>query len=274
MPNQSNSFYKNILKFNHFTFNQLLQKFYEKFYELSYLNLNLIQPYSINFYAGNQSKKTRVNAKKNVPINLCDYDQYVKVKNDIKEGEEAKKYAVFLDINLPYQRDLSYLNLPKIEPKLYFDALNAFFIKIEEKFNISVVISSHPKSNYAKRTFLNRRIIKLDTASLVKNSSFVISHHSTSISYAVLFNKPILFIYTNEMIRLYRKNIIEEINYIANFFKLDPVNIDNISDCEILIPKINTNKYIEYKYKYITSKKTELTESFNIITKNLKKFLL
>ena len=270
LPVKSYSLYRTALKYKHLKIHNLIYKIYGKFIEVTYSKLKLINPYTISFNAGSESLKTPINATKKIPFNLCDYDQFLHARARTRKLIK-KKYAVFLDINLPTQRDLDLEKLQKIDPVSYFNSLNNFFEKIEEKYDLEVIIALHPKSSYSKKIFLDRKVTQLNTAELVKNAHFVITHYSTSVSYAVLFKKPIMFIYTEEMLNAYKYNIIEEINCMARYFDLKSINIDNFSDSEIILKKINKDKYIDYKYKYLTSKSTEFIPNIKIIIREFKK---
>ena len=103
-----------------------------------------------------------------------------------------------------YRMNYKYHNVP-VTLK-YFEEMNNFFAKLEKKFNLEVIIALHPNcfiKNYSKY-FNFRRCIKSDTARLVRNSKFVLSHaSSTAINFAVIYKKPIIYIITNEMQRSY-----------------------------------------------------------------------
>jgi hypothetical protein len=125
-----------------------------------------------------------------------DYDLYLKAKEvggDIVPGATA----VFLDQYSPFHQDLlQYGNLHKLNPKNYYDDLNYLFDRVEEKFNIEVVIAAHPRADYSDKPFAyrHRKIIYHKTADLIMNSELVIAHDSLSIAFAVLFNKPLLLV--------------------------------------------------------------------------------
>ena len=114
--------------------------------------------------------------------------------NDPKIDIIRNKYVVFLDVFLPYHPDTPLMNLPLIEyPDIYFSEMNSFFDLIEDKYNLEVVIAAHPSANYIGNEFNDRKIIENRTRELVRSSEFVLSHHSNSISYAILYNKDIVF---------------------------------------------------------------------------------
>lgn len=106
-------------------------------------------------------------AKKIIPINIVDYDHYIKQKS-INKRIVIDAYAVFLDINLPYQSDLKLIGLPAINPIEYYASLNRFFRMLEEKFAIKIVIAAHPKTDCSTVNFPGRTVYFGKTAELSK----------------------------------------------------------------------------------------------------------
>jgi hypothetical protein len=103
--------------------------------------------------------------------------------------------------------------------------------------------------------FGDREIIKGKTNQLVKDCRFAIAHFSTSISFAVLYKKPIIFAYTSEMKEMF---YFQTIKHLAALLGSRMVNSDAIQgDDERGISRPDPPRYEEYKYKYLTSKSTE-----------------
>ena len=100
---------------------------------------------------------------------------------------------------MPFQSDFNLEKTKNVSAREYYKGLDRFFSALEKKYGTEVVIAAHPKTNTSVKSFGSRKIYRLCTAELVKDAEFVISHHSTSLSYAVLNYKPCIFIYTNEM---------------------------------------------------------------------------
>jgi hypothetical protein len=239
---------------------------YNRLKSAIYMKSGLIKPFDVVFAAGEVALNMHPDVPKVVPINLIDYEKYVSVK-----GKEARivdgDYAVFLDINLAYQSDLTILGLASLNAEKYFESLNIYFKKIEIQHNVKVVIASHPKSKYTSDTFNGRLIYENLTPELVKDSKFVISHHSTALSYAILNEKPIVFILTDEMLLLYKKTIIRSIKNLAGFLGIGSINIDRITTSdELAIRNSNLSLYNEYKYNYLTTHESECYKTGEIFT--------
>lgn len=201
-----------------------------------------------------------------IQVNSFDYDDFMLIKDD-KNKIVNERYCVFLDENLPYHIDFKMLNINTIEPEQYYQSLNTFFNYIENKYDIKVIIAAHPKSDYQVNPYDGRMIYKNKTNYLVKDCEFAMAHMSSSINYVILYEKPILFLITNDF-----KDI--KLNYIHSITKHFCVTLNSILiDCDN--PKqwiteqeknnVNKQSYLDYKYKYLTSAESENNLSKDIV---------
>jgi len=69
-----------------------------------------------------------------------------------------------------------------------------FFDVIERTLETAVVIAAHPRADYSGKpnAFGGRRIVRGDTAGLIRDSRLAICAYSTAANLAVLFDKPLL----------------------------------------------------------------------------------
>jgi len=216
-------------------------------------------------------------AKKPLPSNSSDilfvhsfdYDTYL--ERDRTKGRISEDHIAFLDAYLPFHPDffMDGKRLPIIDPNRYFDALNYFFYEVEKQYKQKVVIALHPRANkeiYGK--YFKGRMLEMGrTVDLVANAKAVILHHSTSINFAVLFEKPMIFITSDDI----DKEGIGAFAYrFASLFNQKPVNIDHFSRDEIL-PSYDKCKYEEYKERYIKSKRSDEGMFWDIVSKAISK---
>lgn len=248
---------------------KFVQATYNRIISATYIKLGLVKPYDVVFCAGQVLVAGNHFATRVVPINLVDYDHFARVRSE--EGRVVKgRYAVFLDINLPYQSDLKIVGLRAIEVKEYYSALNHFFKLLEDKYGIKVVIAAHPKAKYSNELFQGREIYQGMTPELVRDAEFVISHHSTSISYAVLNRKPIVFVYTDEMATVYERTIVNYEHAFADYLDAKIYNIDEISQAgQIAIGDVGDERYEAYKYNYLTTHESEQTSTQEIFWREI-----
>jgi hypothetical protein len=198
-----------------------------------------------------------------------DYDLFLDERD--KKHQNSNE-IVFLDEYIPFHSDHVYNNVPFPESaNLYYPKLKRFFDDVEKQLGKPVVIAAHPRSDYKNKPCLfgNRRVVYGKTTELVHNSEFVISHCSTSLNFAVLFLKPILFITDTELDKSYMNPTIRSM---ANSFGKKPINIDQLSkninwNKEL---KINKSKYRQYKMKYIKAEGTPDIPFWQIVANRIK----
>jgi hypothetical protein len=238
---------------------KLIGNVFNKINCIAHKKLKLVKPFDVVLGAGYTILKTFPDAIKVIPVNTADYDHYVRVRSQECQFIEGD-YAVFLDINLPDQSDIKTEGLPLLDSDKYYASLNHFFQLLETKYNVKVVIAAHPKANYAEEIFEGREIISGRTPELIKDAVFAISHHSTSVSYAVLNIKPIIFIYTEMMMQMYKNTRVKQIYDFAFFLGATVCNIDEITqEDQIFIEDVKLNRYEDYKYSFLTTHESEST---------------
>ncbi|MDA2929389.1 hypothetical protein MYX84_05480 [Acidobacteria bacterium AH-259-O06] len=145
-----------------------------------------------------------------------------------------------------------------MDEKKYLDEMSNLFDLIEIKTGLKVVIAAHPYSNYEKCSFAfgGREIIKGKTVELVAASSMVIMHTTTAVSYAVLFEKPIMVVKTAEMMKKGFSHYSDYVDTMAAALGLKAINIsdprwpERLSFCYDTWPR---SHYKDYQFKYVKS---------------------
>lgn len=231
--------------------------------------LGLIRPFDTVFTAGSRCNEADQFSENKVQVNYVDYDHYLLANKKTRRFYE-KKYAVFLDTNLPFHSDLVLNNTRRVNPIKYYESLNGFFDLVEARYNVEIIIAAHPKTDPATKAFGNRKLFRLGTAEIVKDAEFVITHHSTSLSYAVLNRKPCIFIYTSEMVNLYRNNLVRATISFAEFLDASSYNIDDLDRIgNLQIKPVNQACYNKFKYDFITSVASENSFSKDIFFQHI-----
>jgi hypothetical protein len=219
--------------------------------------LMLVNPPAVHFAAGRIALHSASGAERTVAINSVDYDAHVRAvacHAHLVDG----LYAVFLDINLPYQSDLSLARLRAVRPEEYYRSLNRLFRILETVFELKIIIALHPKAAYGSEKFEGRGTYRGVTAELVHDAQFVITHTSTAMSYAILTGKPLLFVSTNEMQKLYKDNLLQEMHNYARYLDASLVNADAVRDAvDVRLRPVNVERYLQYKYDFLTSPDSE-----------------
>jgi hypothetical protein len=203
-----------------------------------------------------------------IPIHSYDYSNSLIYINSINNDYNEANIC-FLDCPTPmFPSDYELL-----KHKIYntvekwYPSLCNFFSIIEHKFETKVCIAGHYKTKHSPSPdyFEKRSVIYNKTIDIVKNSKFVITQFSTAISYAVIFRKPIIFIFSNEL--LDDKLSISDTYFFAEHLDAKVLNIDNFNENEIDL-NINEERYIQYEKKCLTSNKTN-SPNYEIILKDI-----
>ena len=228
----------------------------------------------ILFYAGDNSLKlNKIKNKKIIKkIKSPSFDYCVALRQkNLKNKIINKKYAVFLDSMIMHHDDYNF-NYPGLPvTKKYFKEMNKFFSYIEKKFNLEIVIALHPScfiKNYDK--FFNyRKCFKYNTAKLVKDSSYVFSHaSSTAANFAIIFKKPLIYLITDEMNKNYLTYTRHEIK--KEIFNQNFLNISNLKMNSLpRMFKIDQTRYNNYYKNYINSCKNKNKDLSQVVFERL-----
>jgi len=186
-----------------------------------------------------------------------DFSEFLIKSTDFKELDYNHEASiVMLDGAAPYFHDDKALTGCKVmlSVDVWYPLLNKFFDELESKFEAPVKVLGHYKSNFdsPSKVFNYREVFYFQTLDLVRKSKFVITTESSSISFAILLKKPILFIYSNQLKR--DKLQMQQIETHAKILGTEPININDIPknlDSYLVVDK---EKYLEYANKYLTSK--------------------
>ena len=144
-----------------------------------------------------------VSAAVKIPAHSFDYEKY-RCSKVSGYSNFPGRYAVYIDENLPSHEDnieLKYDN--PVSSKLFFPSLRRFFDGFEKESGMPVRIAAYPSSSVQgeyKSEFGNRDFVQGQTAELIRGASVVFAHASTSISFAVLWRRPLIFLYSQELL--------------------------------------------------------------------------
>ena len=204
-----------------------------------------------------------INKNKNTKIiygNSDDFNVFLSQKKININIKKLRKFGLFLEAPTPLFEGDTFITKDdsKIfgDPKKWIERLNIFFNFLENNLRILIKIAPHPKVFHKNRFpdyYFGREIIKYNLNDIARHSELFISRSSTAMGYAVMHNKPSLFLTTNKIIQgpkyEYQKIISSE-------FGTKPINIDlNINSFQLKKAlKINKKKYERYKLQYLTSR--------------------
>ena len=205
------------------------------------------------------------NKVKNIMIHAEAYDEYLDAESHADEYIKIKeqfnipdKYIVFIDDFEVGHSDFKKLGekLPVTNPTEYLKTLDKFFIILETKFDMPVVVAEHPKAEYEDGDLGNRKLIKGYTNFLIKNSSFVIIGASTCIAMMVQCKKDYIGYYSSEFfenvprLRLTYKLIQE----MLGVKYIDIRNKEQLGNIDSYINTYDDNVCAKYISKYVVDK--------------------
>ena len=183
-----------------------------------------------------------------------DYSRNMIVGESLEEYSLANK-IIFLDAPGPFSRGDYFYNKTHehISVEKWYPSLNNFFDFLEKSYETEVIICGHNKTKYplVSPLFGGRKVIYGETISLIRASKFVVTRASTAISIAILNKKPLIFIYSDELINDYV--MYENIKNLSRITGGRFVNIDYPNNYPDSIHPIDQNAYNLYVEKCLTS---------------------
>lgn len=223
-----------------------------------------------SFFVAGKKYTNSLKAKNKIEINSWDYSRVIRQKRKIKSYK--KKIITFLDSPGPLFKSDSYLLKRKNDEtaEKTYPALNIFFKILEKKYKAKVVIAAHPKTKHIKKPkyFYGRKVVHGKSLELIYNSELVVTRNSSAITYAIEYFKPLLFIYTDEILE--KKNLgFYNTYFLAKELGLNAMNVNSRNKLN-KISNLSKNKYLLFKKNYFSNLKIK-SANYNIIKKELKK---
>jgi hypothetical protein len=200
-----------------------------------------------------------------------DYSNTLLNDQNKKKSPVKEHTAVLLDAPGPmFTSDYTVLKRKKIflTTEVWYPLLTRFFDTIEKETGTRVKIAGHYKSTHPSiaACFGNREVHYHKTKELVENSDLIITRSSAAISYAVLFRKPILFIYSNQLLE-------DELGMyhtmgLAKMLGAKTINIDAPPAKLLPFLKVNESCYAAYEKACLSSSDTR-RPNVQIILENI-----
>ena len=210
---------------------------------------NMHPDYSV--VAGTESFNSKSQHKSRIIYgHNLDYDYLFNHQTTSSKHDE--NMIVFLDTDEAYHPDYISLGVkPHVNPAAYFSTMNHGLDLIGRSLGKKVVVAAHPRSNYSdKEHKFAFPMVKNRSYELINNAYAVVSHGSTALQWAVLKQKPILLVTTDELQKTrffgHAEGFVVELG-------IDITNLNQIDssfDWERRI-LVDLDKYADYKDRYI-----------------------
>ena len=237
---------------------------------------NRIPPPDIVLGSGSE---TRNEVSSEVPIIWGHSFDFEKARILDASGDTRKSAgAVFLDQNLGYHPDQMHSSLRSpISIDSYYPQLRKAF-EAMERDGLPVSVALHPKASTVdpRTVFGDRRAVMGSSQIMLRDAALVLCHASASVSYAVIWRKPVLFLTSTELERSWYHGHIHEMSRILRRPILDIDSIHTVSD-DVLHAMINEpvdeSAYASYEEKFIRSNWSPVGGLWEIFVDGLTEFL-
>lgn len=207
------------------------------------------------------------NSTKRIFNHSFDYDLYLKYRNEIKISDE---YILFLCQDYTNHPDLKIQGRKQINKKRYYNDLKKFFSELEKLFNKKVVISVHPRSNlnHNKLYWGNFNFSYEKSLFLCSRASIVLTHHSTAVSFPIIYKKPIIFFTSNLINSNFQEPV--RIKEMAASLNKKVINLDDY-DTETIQSSSSVNNYYydQYISNYIKHPNSKDINSWELMIQDL-----
>jgi hypothetical protein len=156
--------------------------------------------------------------------------------------------------------------------------MRAAFDRIEALIGGAVTIAVHPKSTIddLEPFFGNRLAVREGAQTVVGATELVLCHASASLSYAVIWRKPVLFLTSDDLSISWYKSHIDEMSRILN----RPVlNIDHLEDVaaeqlrKMIERPVDESCYATYEERFIRSRWSRSGRLWQVFADGFDEFL-
>ena len=184
--------------------------------------------------------------KKNIII--AHSDDVNEILEDGSKVQTQKRIGVFLDQILPFA------SKGRVEEGIYYRNLNKTLKRLEKFFDLEkIVIAEHPESiafaEELRDKFKGFERHRGKTQQLIKNSTVVFAHYSTSIGLAVFYGKPVVLLIDYNLEKM--QWISKAIRTYKKMLELSLIDMGQKDFSHLLNIKVNKYLYRDYVSKYM-----------------------
>ena len=132
--------------------------------------------------------------------NSLDFDLYL--EQQAQTPRACEPYCVFIDDGFLGHAEFDMFDFETPSWQQYQQEITNFFEKVETQTGLLVKVALSPRSSIdlEQQPFGDREVVHNRTSDLISQSRLVLAHCSTAIGFAVLFEKPVMLLETDELI--------------------------------------------------------------------------
>lgn len=200
-------------------------------------------------------------------IHQIKYDEYLQAKESENVIEE--KYILYLG-SAPTTHPMYCGAHNSLDHKKYMNSICSYLDCVENSTGLRVVISGHPKGVYNKDEWGGRDIYIGNTADLIHHCEGVICHWSTSLINVILEHKPILIVYSPDLMKSsFRYTMVTGLSF-ADECGADICDLSHPYDWNMTI---NIDAYNRFLEKEIIYKENENKSNASLICEHLQEII-
>jgi UDP-N-acetylglucosamine transferase subunit ALG13 len=222
-------------------------------------NYRIKKNYSDYIIATGSKSLLDINKKKTQVIKAHNFDYDVFLQDNQVKSNKNGNYLVFLDEAGTHHPLFVRAGIePFMKEENYFPIINFGLDKIAKSLQLDVKIAAHPKSNYeAQKIKYKYPIFKNKTYELIRDADVVVAHSSSSLQWAVIMNKPIIIVTTDEIKNAsYSSSWSKMIDSFAKILKKKVINFNNMYNIDNFNDFLNVDDEV-YKLYFETYIKTK-----------------
>lgn len=176
------------------------------------------------------------------------YENYFQLINSTNYNSKDS-YILYIGQNFMNHPDFSMFNIEKNNFIKYYEHIKILLKKVEEYYNLKVIIALHPTSDEKtySEIFNEFTVVKHNSFELIDNAKYLIGHFSGVMDYAMLHKKNIVSI---RIPKVYSKKISN--NQKIYIKKTNVKSISHKRNKMPIFPK-NPTPYASYIHKFIKS---------------------
>lgn len=176
------------------------------------------------------------------------------ILEDVSEVQRQERTGVFLDQILPFAHK------GKLDENVYYENLDKTLRKLKNRFGLDkIIIAEHPESAALVEELRNRHVgyerQRGKTQNLIKNSTYVFAHYSTSIGLAVFYEKPIILLTDYNLKKA--PWITKAISTYQKILDLPVVDMEERDLAQLENYSVNKNDYRKYITKFMKDSKID-----------------
>lgn len=220
------------------------------------------------FFRGGDAavSRSRLASSRVVGTHGLDYDLY---RSTIPANQTNQSYAVYLDQDMGFHSDYEKNGVTSpVDPAYFYPKLNQFFQQFTASTGLRILVAPHPRSNIntLRGRFTAAEVVASSTPDLVAESSAVLTHASTAVSFAVIARKPVIVIGSTEMLQSWFGRFVR--SYESTLGKRC-INIDNDTVTEVDL-SVDQHRYSDYIQSFLSSCPEDPRRIWQIVADEIK----